>query len=304
MHTSDTTNPQARFSQNHDHMQQSLTHIRDLSEQLSQRPIQNEVLDRISQRFHFDDFFAPQIEAFNQLSEPAQTQLLNDLSSSKDADQDDAYRYFRALSDMLHTKRFTSFNSNMFQTLLQDLQPDLIVDPCMGWGHRMLVAMGYEIPYKACDIRSESVDNNQDLYQHVTRQIGHRDVALQLSDGVDFIKQLSNVPEHSLLFTCPPYHDAEIYSSDGIENATYDEFLNWWQAMAKASFEAGIETFAFQITPNYGQDMVIQAQAAGYALTRVIENTRKPSQTLHVNTRGVVAKRQYGVIYVLERVSA
>lgn len=285
-------------------MQQSLTHSPGLLKQLSQRPIQNDVLDHVSQRFHFDDFFAPQIEAFNRLPKAAQTQLLNELASSKDADQDDAYSYFRALSDTLYAKRFTSFNSNMFQTLLQDLQPNLIVDPCMGWGHRMLVAMGYEIPYQACDIRSESVDNNQDLYQHVTRQIGHRDVTLQVSDGVDFIKQLSNVPEHSLLFTCPPYHDAEIYSSDGIENATYDEFLNWWQAMAKASFEVGIETFAFQITPNYGRDMVIRAQTAGYALTRVIENTRKPSQTLHINTRGVVAKRQYGVIYVLERVSA
>lgn len=122
-----------------------------------------------------------------------------------------------------------------------------IYDPCSGWGERALYSHVNGISYIGVDI-------NTSLFK------GYEEMTKDLGLEVSFINADSSFVYFDdvicdTVFTCPPYFDTEIYSYDGIENYPYDEFLNWWDRVVKASLSVNPTYFAFQINQKYKEDM-------------------------------------------------
>lgn len=271
--------------------------------------ITDKIADRLSQQFHFDDFFAPQIAAWKALSVTEQQDFINLLSQD-----DNSYNmetmtfaeFFTLFAKLHHAPKFTTFNVSMMHELLKQYPVKQLIDPCMGWGQRMLLAVSQGVIYHGFDIRKSATDNNRALAKFAFPKHYPFEIELTTSDGAQGIRNLSPKQtfvtfDDTMMFTCPPYFGDEVYSDEGAENKAHSEFLDWWHQIAKNSYEKGIRYFAFQITPDYGDELQTVTKSAGYHLINVIHNTRKNNNQTHINTKGQVAKRKYGQIYVFEQ---
>ena len=264
---------------------------------LKYQTIKKDTADRLTQQFHFDDFFAPQIEAWKNMSVSEQNEAIEKCEVTDDTTY---AQFFNSLSRECKTARYSTFNVEMMNQLLKKYQPTVVVDPCMGWGHRMLMAITRGITYIGTDIRQEAVDANNELAKFARKYVDTAALKLTKQDGAEGINHLLNLGGTSMMFTCPPYFDSEIYGDEGIENGSYEEFLDWWKQIARNSHNKNIDYFAYQITPQYGDHMQKVTEEEGYELVEYIQNTRKKEETQHVNVKGRITKRNYGKIYVFK----
>ena len=102
-----------------------------------------------------------------------------------------------------------------------------ILDPFAGGATRGVVAtiLGYK--YTGVEIRQEQVDAN--LMQ--AAELNTHPIWIQ-GDSIKLSKILPKGAKYDMLFTCPPYYDREIYSSDkadGSTHDTYEEFIDWYR---------------------------------------------------------------------------
>lgn len=270
---------------------------------MKHRIITKKVANRISEQFHMDEFFEHQMMYWQGLSQVERSVYLKQLKEDGHDVKNMTYsEFYKQLAKDKQLKHFSTFNVEMMSQLLDEYQPKIILDPCMGWGHRMLIAASRQIPYMGFDIKESVVETNQLMLNYAESVFGVCPSAASACDGIEGISKIKH-GEGSMLFTCPPYHDSEIYSEDGIENLSYQGFLDWWSDLAKTAFDSGVETFAYQITPDYGDDMLECMTANGYTLDKEILNTRKPKSEsdTHYNAAGEFAKRRYGRIYVFKK---
>lgn len=99
-----------------------------------------------------------------------------------------------------------------------------VYDPCMGYGGRLLAACASGVFYMATDVEKETLQGNLLLAE----KIGFENIDLQLCEAQDFTTER----KVSLVFTSPPYFEAEKYSQN--ENQSYKKF---------STFEAWKEGF-------------------------------------------------------------
>lgn len=258
--------------------------------------------DRLAQFAHFESFFAPQQRFWESLTVKEHLALINDFVRQY-GDMAPYAKFYEYLSKHAHAPKFTNFNVMMFDQLIHRYRPKTIVDPTMGWGQRMIMAMAHGIHYLGIDIREDSIESNKNLVAFLKREFIELPAtpSLLCTDGATLGGDLSR--DFDMLFTSPPYFDAEIYSDKGAENLSYDEYLDWWRTLATNAYNNNIKTFAFQITPKYGEDLRRMTELAGYKQVDIIKNTRD-NGTLsrnHVDTKGRVSKRQFGQVYVFSR---
>lgn len=272
----------------------------DVSE-LKYHIITEHVADRLTQTFHFDDFFKNQIDYWAKMPMSQQTNYLHTLQTSLKMNLDELTfnKFFTMLASNMRTYKYTNFNVNMMNKLIQKYHPTSVFDPCAGWGHRMLMCQSYGIEYLGIDIRQESIDNNRRMGEYV----GDMDkIHLICDDGASqHVNQvLKDSKPVDMMFTCPPYFSDEIYSDIGAENKSHNEFLNWWKQIITICKENNIKYVAFQITQKYGEELKAVTTDTGYNYVTSIRNTRRTSPSYHSNTKGEISKRQYGQIYIFE----
>lgn len=268
---------------------------------LKYQMIHSKVADRLTQNFHFDTFFEQQLSAWKSMSVDNQNEILKSMSLKYDMNNMTYAEFFTKLSKESALPRYSTFNVEMMNMLLKKYEPSMVIDPCMGWGHRMLMCITRDIPYFASDIREDAVENNLKLLEFVNSQMETPISRLRNTDGAEYINNVPIVYDNAMMFTCPPYFDSEIYGENGIENSSYDEFIMWWETIATNSIERDIKYFAYQITPEYGEDMKKVTESAGYTFVESIENTRKRQDSTHINVKGLVSERKYSKIYVFEK---
>ena len=80
----------------------------------------------------------------------------------------------------------------------------IIVDPCMGWGGRLLGTVDSKFVYKGFDLNPLAVESNKKMAEFIGSRIITPEIAQGDSSLIDF-------PEGDLLFTSPPYDDCEHY---------------------------------------------------------------------------------------------
>ena len=79
-----------------------------------------------------------------------------------------------------------------------------VVDPCMGWGGRLLGCVGRNIRYVGYDLNPNAIQSHTKLREFVGSQLGECSFNCADSSTADF-------QDGDLLFTSPPYDDCESY---------------------------------------------------------------------------------------------
>lgn len=154
-----------------------------------------------------------------------------------------------------------SFHSPFYiKQFIKDYKLSSIYDPCGGWGHRLLGASSINCKYIYNDINSSTVGNCMDLVEFLRLS----NITFYNEDAASFIPK----EEYQAVFTCPPYHNVEIYSTKGSENYDYNMFLDWWKSVvAKSCLEKKTcNYFAFIINHTYEQDLLQICKDSGLAL--------------------------------------
>jgi hypothetical protein len=110
----------------------------------------------------------------------------------------------------------------------------LIVDPFAGGSVRGIVAAYLGFKYIGIDLRSEQIKANivqaLDILKEKQKPIWHIGNSLSIDT---ICKEI----EADFIFSCPPYHDLEVYSDDpeDLSNMSYVEFINQYKLIVKKS---------------------------------------------------------------------
>jgi len=110
-----------------------------------------------------------------------------------------------------------------------------VLDPFAGGSTRGIVAEVLGHRYTGVEIRQEQIDVNVEQ----AREIGVSPNWLQ-GDSFHLDRVLPAGKKYDLLFTCPPYYDREVYSSDladGSTHPTYEEFIVWYRTLFHRAIE-------------------------------------------------------------------
>lgn len=138
-----------------------------------------------------------------------------------------------------------SFHSPFYiQQFIKDYNIKSIYDPCGGFGHRLLGA--YDIKYIYNDINPTTNLNVRRMCDYFNL----KDKYFYNEDSASFTPK----EDYEAVFTCPPYHNIEIYSDLGAENLSYNEFLDWWKQTILHS-KKNCKYFAFIINHTFKEDM-------------------------------------------------
>lgn len=189
-------------------------------------------------------------------------------------------------------KNYTKFDYTLMERILQNYNDiDGIYDPFAGWGERMLCAHNCGQFYVGYDI-------NQHLYDGYTNMI--RDLVLQ---GVMFEVQDSTNMEMpcscDTVITCPPYHNIERYTSEGLETLSYMSFLDKWRTIVGHCCVA--KYFCFQINQKLRNDMTAIVEDAGFELVQELSYD-KVSSSHFTRKNGVNHKKEYESMLVFKNI--
>ena len=133
---------------------------------------------------------------------------------------------------------YTSFNSSLMRQVIEKYNVKSVYDPCAGWGERMMTCGKLGVSYEGCDINSELFEGYKKLYELIDgfKPVLHNnDSANQLVTG-----------DADAVITCPPYKNIEVYSDNGAENLSDEEFAAWWSDVVKNCSYGKAKVFAVQ----------------------------------------------------------
>lgn len=127
-------------------------------------------------------------------------------------------------------KRPTGFPPTVMMAMFKLFKPKVVVDPCGGWGDRLVGALAY------CDqlVSYTSIEPNKRLVRSYEQMV-NKLVGKDQSKRFNFIQgcaeeQLVCLPKGTadLVFTSPPYYNLELYNSEPTQStARYPKYLDW-----------------------------------------------------------------------------
>ena len=186
---------------------------------------------------------------------------------------------------------YTSFNSSLMRQVIEKYNVKSVYDPCAGWGERMMTCGKLGVFYEGCDINSELFEGYEKLAKLIDgfKPVLHNnDSANQLVTG-----------DADAIITCPPYKNIEVYSDNGAENLSDEEFAAWWSEVVKNCSYSNAKVFAVQTNQacrSVFEDVLV---AQGWQLKEelVFDNNQKS----HFHRVSGVTKREYESMLVFTR---
>lgn len=164
---------------------------------------------------------------------------------------------------------YTSFNSALMRQVIEKYNVKSVYDPCAGWGERMMTCGKLGVSYEGCDINSELFEGYKKLY-------GLIDGFKPVLHNNDSVNQLVTGDADAII-TCPPYKGIEVYSDNGAENLSDEDFAAWWSDVVKNCSYSNAKVFAVQ-TNQACRDVFADALVAqGWQLKEelVFDNNQK-----------------------------
>ena len=164
---------------------------------------------------------------------------------------------------------YTSFNSALMRQVIEKYNVKSVYDPCAGWGERMMTCGKLGVSYEGCDINSELFEGYAKLAELIDgfKPVLHNnDSANQLVTG-----------DADAVITCPPYKDIEVYSENGAENLSDEEFAAWWSDVVKNCSFSKAKVFAVQTNQACRSVFADALEAQGWQLKAelVFDNNQK-----------------------------
>lgn len=188
---------------------------------------------------------------------------------------------------------YTSFNSALMRQVIEKYNVKSVYDPCAGWGERMMTCGKLGVSYEGCDINSELFDGYKKLYELIDgfKPVLHNnDSANQLVTG-----------DADAVITCPPYKGIEVYSDNGAENLSDEDFAAWWSDVVKNCSYSNAKVFAVQTNQACRSVFMDALVAQGWELKEelLFDNNQKS----HFHRVSGMTKREYESMLVFARCS-
>lgn len=164
---------------------------------------------------------------------------------------------------------YTSFNSSLMRQVIDKYNVKSVYDPCAGWGERMMTCGKLGVSYEGCDINSELFEGYKKLYELIE---GFKPV-LHNNDSAN---QLVTINVDAVI-TCPPYKGIEVYSENGAENLSDEDFAAWWSDVVKNCSYSNAKMFAVQTNQACRSVFMDALVAQGWQLKEelVFDNNQK-----------------------------
>ena len=219
--------------------------------------------NRLLLPFIWKEFYKGEIEAWKELE--LKTKLLKNRcmylnKRIEDLTDNDILRGFN-VSGL--RRGFSSFSPKIITSFMNEFNIKSIYDPCGGWGHRLLGS--WNIDYHYNDTNTELVNNikSLDKYYSNIKQGGIHTFSNE--NASEYIPNR----KFDATFTCPPYFDTEIYSSDKTSTNIYKDYSSWlniWWRNTVINSKKVSNIFAYVISEKYALDMNRVIEEEGFTL--------------------------------------
>lgn len=127
----------------------------------------------------------------------------------------------------------TMYRPQMAKMIVSNLNSKKVLDPCAGWGGRMLGVVSAGSHYTAFEPNTDTYNGLISLSKF-----------LNIEDKVTIIKDSSlnmnkyNLDEFDLILTSPPYFDLEVYSDEESQSITgFNDYSDWFNNFLKPTIE-------------------------------------------------------------------
>ena len=169
---------------------------------------------------------------------------------------------------------FSSFSPRSITSFINEFNIKSVYDPCGGWGHRLLGSWNIEYHYN--DINTElvnSIKSVDEFYSKIKQGGIH---TFSNEDSCEYIPNR----KFDATFTCPPYFNTELYSSEDTSTNKYKDYSSWlnvwWRDTVRNSKEVS-NIFAYVISEKYAKDMnkVIEEEGLSLVDTKIITESKK-----------------------------
>lgn len=120
----------------------------------------------------------------------------------------------------------TMFRPHLAKMICDFYKPTVVLDPCCGWGGRLLGVVASGATYVG-------FEPNTETYKHLVELVDYLQISKQVllfNEPAETIK--SHTIMADLVLTSPPYYDLEIYSHEPTQSHTnfnsYKEWIQGW----------------------------------------------------------------------------
>lgn len=186
---------------------------------------------------------------------------------------------------------FSEFDATLMLQVIDEFKPTYIFDPFAGWGERALSSASKNVKYYGVDINASL----QSGYNKMCQDYQLDDVTYKIADALQVV-----APEDAdMVITCPPYYDLEHYTDQGLENKSYDDFLEAWKQVVLNC--NSVKYFCFQINQKYRDDMLQVVKSCGYKLLESKRFKSNKGSHLQRNKQGKSTKKEFEEMLILEK---
>jgi 16S rRNA G966 N2-methylase RsmD len=117
----------------------------------------------------------------------------------------------------------TMYRPHLAKAILSNLEGDRVIDPCCGWGGRLLGAISSNKHYTG-------FEPNKKTYDNLKRLVSFLNIEDKVTLYNDVIENISkyNLNKFDILLTSPPYFNLEIYCDDKRQSENlYNNYNDW-----------------------------------------------------------------------------
>jgi len=181
----------------------------------------------------------------------------------------------KAIHSYSGTQRVSNFRPSAARSIIEHFRPSLVVDPCAGWGGRMLGAMAACVPYVGIDPHRAAVENNIRLRDRVRECCnGHASAKVELIvDRAEAVLGQGRW-KPDLIFTSPPYFDAEKYDEGHPDQSyvRYPELEVWCRDFLGRCLQGSFRDLTddgflvLNVNPDMAERTVELAEGVGFRL--------------------------------------
>jgi len=117
----------------------------------------------------------------------------------------------------------TMYRPQMAKMVVTNFSASHLLDPCAGWGGRLLGSLAHGARYTAFEPNTETYEN----LQRLIRFLNMRDHATIYHDSALNMGNY-NIPHADAILTSPPYFDLEVYSAEDTQSITGCTSYTMW----------------------------------------------------------------------------
>ena len=188
----------------------------------------------------------------------------------------------------------TMYRPQMMKLACSKYKPKRVLDPCAGWGGRMLGAVSYGAHYTA-------FEPNTTTYNNLIKIVNFLDIQDKVTLICDDARNITqyNIPKVDMVLTSPPYFDLEVYAHEDTQSIkNMPTYQDWANGFLREIIKLGLEHLnkdgvsCWNVgkvkNRNMNDDVLTYHTEFGYKVVdtlTVASSKRQSNQTVNKNAR-------------------